>query len=127
MDDVGVQGIGQIAIHVADLERAKRFYGEVLGLPFLFQAGQLAFFDCGGVRLLLSRPERAEFDHPASIVYYRVADLDRSYAALRERGVAFRGDPHRIATLGSTEVWLAFLDDGEGNVLALISEKPTAV
>jgi len=61
--------IGQIAITVKDVERAVHFYRDALGMRFLFQAGGLAFFDCGGVRLMLSVPEKPEYNHPASILY----------------------------------------------------------
>src|SRR6202795_4900276 len=67
--------IGQIAINAHDVDRATAFYRDVLGLPHLFRAGQLSFFDCGGVRLMLSPPEKPEFDHPASFLYFQVGDL----------------------------------------------------
>src|SRR5689334_2166673 len=80
-----IRRIGQLAIRAQDLDRAVAFYRDVLGLRLLFQAPPgLAFFDCGGVRLMLSRPEGAEHDHPASIVYYVVDDLQASWAALME-------------------------------------------
>src|SRR5579875_3797361 len=118
-----IEGIGQIGIRVRDTQRAKAFYRDVLGLPFLFEAGSLAFFDCGGVRLMLGPAETAEFDHPASILYYRVADVRAAHAQLSARGVAFRDAPHRVYKLGEVEGWMAFLQDPEGNVLALMSER----
>src|SRR5688572_11808883 len=91
--------IGQIAINVQDLDRAVAFYRDVLGMKFLFRPGNLAFFDCGGVRLMLSRAEQAEFDHPASIIYYKVADIDATTAELKERGVKIESEPHLIAPM----------------------------
>ena len=117
-----LSAVGQIAINARDLERAVGFYRDVLGLPLLFQISNAAFFDCGGVRLLLGRAERPELDHPASIVYYRVADIQRAWALLRERGARFEDEPHRIARMPDHELWMTFLRDTEDNLLALMSE-----
>jgi catechol 2,3-dioxygenase-like lactoylglutathione lyase family enzyme len=118
--------IGQIAIPVKDVERAIRFYRDTLGMRFLFQAGPLAFFDCGGVRLMLTVPETAEFDHPASVIYYRVADIEAAHTLLKTRGVAFSGEPHLIHKAPDHDLWMAFFKDSEGNTLALMTEKPRA-
>jgi methylmalonyl-CoA/ethylmalonyl-CoA epimerase len=85
---VGITRWGQVAIPVDDVERATDFYREVLGLHFLFRAGQLAFFDCGGVRLMLDRPEKPEFDHPSSILYFVVPDIQAAHSRLVASGVA---------------------------------------
>ncbi len=114
--------IGQIAVNVQELERAVAFYRDGLGLRLLFQVPGLAFFDCGGIRLMLSRPETAEFDHPSSVLYFRVADIAAAHAALGARGVAFRDTPHKIADMPDHELWMTFFDDGEGNVQALMAE-----
>jgi methylmalonyl-CoA/ethylmalonyl-CoA epimerase len=105
-----------------DVERAVRFYRDALGLPFLFAAPpRLAFFDCDGVRLMLSTPEPG-FDHPGSVLYFAVDDIRQMHDTLTSRGVAFRTEPHKIATLADREVWLADFEDTEGNTLALMSE-----
>ena len=114
--------IGQIAIAVSDVDRAERFYGEVLGLRKLYRFGDLAFFDCAGVRLLLDKPRDEEFDRPGSILYFAVDDIRQMHARLLSRGVVFRSEPHLIARLPDREVWMAFFDDTEGNTLALMSE-----
>jgi methylmalonyl-CoA/ethylmalonyl-CoA epimerase len=115
--------IGQIAIPVSDLDRAVRFYGDALGLRLLFRAPPgLAFFDCGGVRLMLSQPEGPDAPRQAGIVYYVVADLDATYRALLSRGVAFLDAPHCVARLPDHELWMAFCRDSEQNLLALMSE-----
>ena len=118
-----LQRVRQIAINVKDSERASRFYRESLGLPFLFNAGAMAFFDCGGVRLMIEVPPEKEFDHPGSILYFKVDDIDSSYAELKGRGVDFRDAPHLIAKMPDHELWMAFFRDGEGNTLALMCEK----
>ena len=118
----GLSRIHQISMRVHDVDRAVRFYRDALGVPFLFAAPpRLAFFDCGGVRLMLSTPEPG-FDHPGSVLYFTVDDIARAYADLKARGVTFTGEPHRIATLADREVWLAEFADTEGNSLALMSE-----
>ena len=92
------------------------------GLPFLFAAPpRLAFFDCAGVRLMLSTPEPA-FDRPGSVLYFAVDDIHHARETLASRGVSFQSEPHKIATLADREVWLADFQDTEGNTLALMSE-----
>jgi methylmalonyl-CoA/ethylmalonyl-CoA epimerase len=120
----GLTRIGQIAINVHDLDRAVGFYRDTLGLKFLFQAPRLAFFECGGVRLMLSPPEKPEFDHPGSILYYQVADIKATHAELTARGVKFEDAPHVVAPLGANDLWMTFCHDSEGNLLALMSEVP---
>ncbi|MDA0270117.1 MAG: VOC family protein [Chloroflexi bacterium] len=122
----GVAGLLQIAMPVQDIERAIAFYRDVIGLPFLFQAGNLAFFNLHGVRLLLDIPETEEFRHPGSILYFRVPDLNAGYEAMRAHGVEFISEPHLIHNDGTNELWMAFFRDGEGNVHALASEVPVA-
>jgi methylmalonyl-CoA/ethylmalonyl-CoA epimerase len=118
----GLNTIGQIAVNVRNLERARGFYRNTLGMRFLADAPRMAFFDCGGIRLVLTLPESPQFDHPASIIYYRVEDIGAAYETLVARGVHFGGEPHWVADLGDRELWLAFFEDGEGNLLALVSE-----
>ena len=116
--------IGQIAINVHDLRRAIAFYRDTLGIRFLFQApGGLAFFDVGGVRLMLGVAENPDFNHPASTLYYKVEDIDGAFMTLTERGVKFIDQPHLIAKLPSHELWMTFFHDSEDNVLALMEER----
>ena len=119
----GLAQIGQIAIAMKDLPRAVAFYRDVLGLPFLFEAPpKLAFFDCAGVRLMLSEPEKPEFDHPASIIYYRVMNMQETVAVLKSRGAVFESEPHLIAKMPNHDLWMAFLRDPERNLIGLMSE-----
>ena len=119
---VGMQGIGQIAIRVRDVQRATGFYRDVLGLNLLFEIPQAAFFDCGGIRLMLAPAEEPRFDHPASIIYYRVPDIHEAHRALAARGAFFEREPHMIARMPDHELWMAFLHDDSDNVLALMCE-----
>jgi methylmalonyl-CoA/ethylmalonyl-CoA epimerase len=117
-----LQRIHQISIRARDTARAVTFYRDTLGLQLLFEAPpQLAFFDCGGVRLMLSPPE-PEFDHQGSVLYFAVDDIKAAHTSLAAAGVAFRTGPRLIARLPDREVWLADFLDSEGNVLALMSE-----
>lgn len=116
-------GIGQIAVRATDLPRATAYYRDVLGLPFLFEAPGLAFFQCGGVRLMLSGAESAEFDHPSSVLYFDVADVEAAHATLAARGVTFRDQPHPVHRTPEKALWMAFFDDSEGNTFAIMCWK----
>jgi methylmalonyl-CoA/ethylmalonyl-CoA epimerase len=123
MADSTLGPIGQISIRVKDTERATRFYRDQLGLPHLFTAGNLSFFDCHGVRLMLDVAEKPEFDHPSSVLYFKVGDVKAGHEALKSRGVRFEGEPHVVARLADRDVWMAFFRDSEENILALMCEK----
>ncbi len=114
--------IGQVAITVRDVARATAFYRDVLGLPLLFEVSGMSFFAAGTVRLMLAVPSEPKFDHPASILYYKVDDIHAAAARLAAAGVTFLSPPHLIATMPDHELWMAFLEDSEGNTLALMSE-----
>ena len=122
MSDTGIKQIGQIAINVHDASRAVEFYRDVLGLKHLFTAGNLAFFDCGGVRLMLSPPEKPEFDHPASILYFKVDNIEGAYDRLLQREVKTEDKPHMVAKMTDHDLWLASFRDSEGNLMCLMSE-----
>ncbi len=121
-NETGLSQIGQIAITVRDLPKAVQFYRDTLGMKLLFEVPRMAFFDCGGVRLMLGEPEKPEFDHPSSILYYKVDDLQGMYETLRSRGVKFESDPHLITKMPDHELWMAFFRDCENNFLGLMSE-----
>jgi predicted enzyme related to lactoylglutathione lyase len=124
-EQVALDRIGQIAIRARDIGRAVQFYRDTLGMRFLFEVPNLAFFDCGGVRLMLSTAESPDFDHPGSVIYYKVGDINASYESLQKRGVEFIDKPHLIAKLPDHDLWMVFLKDTEGNTLALMSEVRT--
>ena len=119
---VGISRLGQIAINVHDLNRATAFYRDQLGLKFLFNAGDMAFFDCGGVRFMLTLPEKPEFDHPSSVLYFVVPDIQASHRLMKGSGVKFEDEPHLIARLPDHELWMTFFRDSESNLLGLMSE-----
>jgi len=116
--------IGQIAVTCKDVARATDFYRDALGLPFLFAAGPtLSFFDCGGVRLMLSTAEGGEHDHPGSILYYLITDIEATHRDLLAKGVEFIDAPHMIAQMPDHQLWLSAFRDTEGNTMALMEEK----
>ena len=124
----GLSQIGQIFINVHDLDKAIAFYRDTLGMQFLFQAPpNMAFFNCGGIRLMMGVADRPELDHPPSIIYYKVADIEATYETLKSRGVAFVGQPHLVAKLPDHDLWLADFRDCENNLMALMSEVPRRV
>ncbi len=120
----GLAQIGQIAVLVQDLERAVAFYRDKLSMQLLFTAGTLAFFDCAGVRLMLSTPEPGQEHSGNSIIYFTVADINAAYRELTARNVPFDDQPHVIANMGAYDLWMAFLRDSEHNLLGIMSEVP---
>lgn len=121
----GLSEIGQIFVNVHDLDKAIAFYRDTLGMKFLFQAPpSMAFFDCSGIRLMLGVVDRPELDHPASTIYYKVADIEAMYQTLKSRGVEFVAKPHLVARMPTYELWLAEFRDCDNNLMALMSEVP---
>jgi DNA-binding CsgD family transcriptional regulator/catechol 2,3-dioxygenase-like lactoylglutathione lyase family enzyme len=120
----GLGPIGQVSRQVRDIDAAVAWYRDVLGLPHLFTFGDLAFFDCHGVRLFLSAGEKEGGLAPGdSILYFRTDDIDATYRTLQERGVSFKGAPHMLHRHASgMEEWMAFFEDPDGGMLALMSQ-----
>ena len=114
--------IGQISIMVKDLARATEFYRDTLGVRLLFEVPGMAFFDAGGVRLMLSKPEDSRFDHPGSILYYRVDDIAGAHKTLESRGVRVEEEPRLVAPMPDHDLWISSYRDSEDNYFALMSE-----
>ena len=114
--------LGQIAMTVEDLEGAVAFYRDILGIPFLFQFPGLAFFDCGGIRLMLTKPEGGESPRGNSVLYFKVSDIQTEAEKLVSSGVRLEREPHMIAKLPDHDLWMAFFRDPDGNLLGLMSE-----
>jgi DNA-binding CsgD family transcriptional regulator/catechol 2,3-dioxygenase-like lactoylglutathione lyase family enzyme len=118
---VALGQIGQIAHTVKDLDRTVAFFKETLGMTHLFTAGQLAFFDCNGTRLMVDALPEAQ-GNGNSVLYFMVDDIHGSQAALKSKGVRFEGEPHKIFTHpDGTEEWMTFFRDPEGNMLSMMS------
>ena len=118
---VQLSQIGQIAMIVQDIERATAFYRDVLGMKYLFSAGTLSFFDCAGVRLMLTLPE-GQVVQASSILYFKVGDIDATHQSLLDRKVRFEDKPHIIARMPDHDLWMTFFRDSENNLLGLMSE-----
>jgi methylmalonyl-CoA/ethylmalonyl-CoA epimerase len=116
--------IGQIALTVRDLAESKRFYQETLGMKFLFDAGSMAFFQCGTVRLMLGLGEKQAENGGGSgtILYFKVAEIEAVCAVLKAQGVEFVQNAHLVARMPDHDLWMAFVKDPSGNVLGLMSE-----
>ena len=123
--NISLSEIGQISVNVHDFDRAVAFYKDTLGIKHLFTVpGRMAFFDCGSVRLMLAIPERPDLDHPSSILYFKVPDIEQAHEGLVSRKVHFETKPMLVAPMATHDLWLAEFRDSENNVLALMCEKP---
>lgn len=118
----GIKKIGQIGVPVKDIDRAVHFYQDLLDLPLLFKTDSMAFFDCNGIRLMLSMPEKKEFTHASSVVYFHVENIQEAYADFTDIGIPFIDEPHMITRMGNTETWMVFFKDSEDNTHALTSD-----
>ena len=122
METAMIQKVGQIGVPVKDLNRALDFYKEKLGLSLLFNTDSMAFFECNGLRLMLSLPEKEEFADSSSVIYFQVTNIKETYERLVDKDVIFIDEPHVVAKLGQTETWMVFFKDTEDNTHALMSE-----
>jgi methylmalonyl-CoA/ethylmalonyl-CoA epimerase len=113
--------LGQVALKVEDLPRAVAFYRDVLGLSLLFEYPNLAFFDMGGVRLMLSGPGDAA-EQPESVLYYQVDDLQAKWKSLIDKQAKVEKEPHLIAKLPGHDLYMAFVRDADGRLVGLMSE-----
>ncbi len=115
--------VAQLLVPVEDLEKGIAFYRDVLGFPFLFSAPpQMAFFNCGGVRLLVGVMPPGQRALRGSTIYFRVPDIGSAFASLRDKGVGFLAEPHVVHRTAESELWLAEFTDPDGNLFALLSE-----
>ena len=119
---IGLGRIRQIAIIVQDLERATKFYREVLGMKFLFEVPGLSFFDADGIRLMLGKADNPEVERASSLLYYLVSDIIGAHKVLEEKGVEILIAPRIVAPMPDHDLWISDYKDSEGNIFALMSE-----
>jgi DNA-binding CsgD family transcriptional regulator/catechol 2,3-dioxygenase-like lactoylglutathione lyase family enzyme len=121
-DSLSLGPLGQVSMYAVDAGRAEAWYRDVLGLAHVFTFGDLVFFDCAGVRLYI-HAVGAEQWRKTSVLYFLVPDIDVAYRELQRRGVHFEGAPHMIYKDDGTgvEEWMAFFDDPDGNMLAIMA------
>jgi methylmalonyl-CoA/ethylmalonyl-CoA epimerase len=122
MDTTMIKDVGQIGIPVKDINRALDFYKDKLGLSLFFNTDSMAFFECGGLRLMLTLPEKEEFAHSSSVIYFQVNNIKDTYERLVGKEVTFIDEPHVVTKMGQTEMWMVFFKDTEDNTHALMSE-----
>lgn len=121
----GTLSLGQVTLTVANVERSLAFYRDAVGLRFLFSAGPaLAFLDLGGVRLMLSAPEKEFAPGGSTVLYLKVPDITATFDEMRGRGVPFVDEPHLIAPMPDHDLWMTFFRDPDGHTLALMCERP---
>jgi catechol 2,3-dioxygenase-like lactoylglutathione lyase family enzyme len=119
-ENLRIGPLAQIARHVADLDAARAWYADVLGLELLYAFPGMAFFRLGDVRLYLQQAEKVEGE---SILYFRVEDIHAAHRTLSDRGAEFINAPHIVHRHpDGTEEWMAELRDGEGRPLALMAQ-----
>ncbi len=121
--EVHLDEIGQIAVTVSDLSRSRDFYETILGMKFLFDAGTMAFFQCGKIRFAIGTSPKPAAPG-GTILYFRVADIHKTHEHLAAKGVAFVQKPHLVAKMPDHDLWLAFLDDPDKNPIGLMCELP---
>lgn len=115
--------LAQVAVTFHDVPRAVAWYRDVLGLPLMFETNGMAFLAMGDVRLMMTAPEKPEFDHPASVLYFKVVKIDEAYASLESRGAEFEDKPHLIGKMGTTEIWMFFVRDPERHLIGITEER----
>ena len=117
-------GIMQLGIPVKDTERATAFYRDKLGFRLLMNGPNMAFFDCGGIRIYLdANPGMVEVGKN-SMIYFRTGNVERTHSAFQERGATIHQSPHIIASLPDRDVWLMWVRDSEQNLLGVMEERP---
>jgi catechol 2,3-dioxygenase-like lactoylglutathione lyase family enzyme len=120
----GLNRIGQIALAVRDVDVSETFYKDKLGLRHLYRFGDLAFFDCGGVRLFIEKANEDSAIGSGSPIYFACPDIAVAVHELEKRNVVFTAEPHLIAKMDDHDLWMAFFEDPDGNTLALMQEAP---
>jgi methylmalonyl-CoA/ethylmalonyl-CoA epimerase len=116
-------GILQVAITVKEIDRATAFYRDALGLPVLMTAPNMAFFNCGGVRLYLSSGQTSEHSGSQSFLYFRTLDINAFLADAKTKNVSIHREPNVIARMPDHDLWLMWIKDSEGNLLGIMEER----
>ncbi len=124
-DTLNIQNIGQIAIAISDLEESVYFYEKILKLEKLFDVPpNLAFFNCSGVRLMLTTLQGDEADHNTSVIYYRITEIEQVFDELKALQVGIERMPAMAAQMDDHELWIGFIRDPDNNLVGLMEEKP---
>jgi catechol 2,3-dioxygenase-like lactoylglutathione lyase family enzyme len=113
----------QVALTTRDLDRSKAFYRDTLGLPLLFEAGTMIFFDMGGTRLLIGT-ENTAGEPGGSVLYLEAPDIDTLAPTLEAKGVRFLGPSQVVQRTATHELKIRAFRDPDGNVLQLMGNVP---
>ncbi len=119
---VGLAGrpLQQVAVTTADLEQAVIFYRDTLGLPLMFVANEMAFFDVAGMRLMVALDRNREMTRPATILYFDAPDFDETVARLHAARVTLEGPVETVQVTSAGELKLQQFVDPDGNALAVM-------
>lgn len=121
-----ISGICQIALTSADPAKLVEYYRDVLGLPVLFEASGMTFFQSGATRLMIG-PNH----HGATIggedvtVYLEPRDWSAAEAKLEAAGVAFTHPAQIVQQAPGRELALRAFKDPEGHSMALLGWRAT--
>jgi catechol 2,3-dioxygenase-like lactoylglutathione lyase family enzyme len=116
-------GILQVAITVTEIDRATAFYRDALGLPVLMTAPNMAFFNCGGVRLYLSSGQGPEHTGGNSFLYFKTPDINAFLTGAKAKAITIHQEPNVIARMPDHDLWLMWIKDSEGNLLGIMEER----
>lgn len=119
--------IAQVAITVSEIGQSKAFYGETLELPMLIEVNDMAFFDCGPVRLMVGGSKENKPNPGNTIIYLDCPDIEAAINRLKSQGVHIEQDPMLAHKDNAHELWLAFFTDPDGHILAYMENRLTPV
>ena len=125
-EKIMIETIGQIAIAITDVKRSIEFYQNVLGLQLLFEAlPNLAFFQCGETRLMLTTLQGDQKDHHTSVIYYKVSDIKGTFRLLKENDCNVIREPQLTAKMPDHDLWMGFIRDPDNNLIGIMAELPS--
>ncbi|HUJ46696.1 MAG TPA: VOC family protein [Rhizomicrobium sp.] len=116
----------QVALTCRDLDRAREFYRDTLGLPLLFEAGNMLFFQVEGTRLMVGLSEKPDRPIGGTYIYFDAPDLETLAAALKARGVELIGHIETLQRTATHDLKLQFFRDPDGNEVGLMGMVPKA-
>jgi catechol 2,3-dioxygenase-like lactoylglutathione lyase family enzyme len=114
--------IASIRVFVFDIEAARKFYEETLGLAGRYDGEDYSIFMLGDVRLIIE-PVEPTSEYALLVgrftgFSFEVADVNAAYEELKGRGVAFLDPPEKQPWGGI----LAHFEDPDENILTIVQE-----